>query len=129
MESAARVGTQGLAERTSSSENKRPLTKAAKLNVRLDLAGSTDTKTSRHLRWSPDDTRDIFFRKVAELFPGTSIHQVSVHLHYGISVNVQAAGPEGEWEIVQEEWLERLEEPSKRPKEPSAEVHLAASIE
>jgi hypothetical protein len=98
--------------------------KSAKLNVRLNLAGSDDTKTSRHLRWSPVDTRDIFFHKIAELFPGNTIQQVSVHLH-GTSVNVQASGPEGEWEIVQEEWLGRLEKPSKKWKEPSAEVHLA----
>jgi hypothetical protein len=98
--------------------------KSAKLNVRLDLAGSDDTKTSRHLRWSPDDTRDVFFHKIAELFPGVLVQQVSARLH-GISVNVQTTGPEGEWEIVQEEWLGRLEKPSKKLKEPSAEVHFA----
>lgn len=69
--------------------------KSPKLNVRLDLAGSDNTKTSRHLRWSPNDTRDMFFHKTAELFPGTVIQKVSVHLH-GTSVNVQAAGPWGE---------------------------------
>jgi hypothetical protein len=98
--------------------------KSAKLNVRLDLAGSDDTKTSRHLRWSPNDTRDLFFHKMAELFPVRLIQQVSAHLHGG-PVNVQATGPEGEWEIVQEEWMERLAKPSKKLKEPSAEVHLA----
>lgn len=97
--------------------------KSAKLNVRLDLAGSDDTKMSRHLRWSPDDIRDVFFHKTAELFPGMLVQQVSVHLR-GTLVNVQASGPEGEWEIVQEEWLERLEKPSKKLKEPSAEVYL-----
>jgi hypothetical protein len=76
------------------------------------------------VRWYPDDTRDIFLRRVAELFPGRSIQQISVSLNYGTPVNVQATSPEGEWEIVQEEWLERLEKPSKKLKEPSAEVHL-----
>jgi hypothetical protein len=98
--------------------------KADKLNVRLDLAGFKDTNTSRKVRWYPDDTRDIFLRRVAELFPGRSIQQISVSLNYGTPVNVQATSPEGEWEIVQEEWLERLEKPSKKLKEPSAEVQL-----
>jgi hypothetical protein len=105
---------QGLTEGpTPSIENQRPSGKSDKLNVRLDLAGSNDTKTSRKVRWSPNDSRDMFFRKVAELFPGPSIQQISVNLHYGTPVNVQATGPEGEWEIVQDEWLERLGKTSK----------------
>ena len=125
MGKAARGGMQGLTKGTTTSlGNQRLSGKSAKLNVRLDLAGANDKKTSRHLRWSPDDTRDEFFHKVVELFPGTAIQQVSVRLLHGTAVNVPATGPEGEWEIAQEEWLERLVKPSKKPKEPSADVHL-----
>lgn len=120
-----RGSTQRLTESTTrSTEDQRLSGKADKLNVRLDLAGFKDTNTSRKVRWYPDDTRDIFLRRVAELFPGRSIQQISVSLNYGTPVNVQATSPEGEWEIVQEECLERLEKPSKKLKEPSAEVHL-----
>lgn len=130
VEREASESTQGLSEGiTPSIENQRSPAKPAKLNVRLDLAGSDDAKTSRRLRWQPADTRDIFFRKVAELFPGKSIQQVSVHLCHETPVNVQATGPEGEWKIVQEEWLKRLQDTSKQLKEPSAEVYLAGPTE
>lgn len=124
-ETASSPETQAKNIKGETKQSKKSLSgKSAKLNVRLDLAGSGDTKTSRHLRWSPDDSRGAFFHQIAELFPGTMIQKVSVRLH-GTLVNLQASGPEGEWEIVQEEWLERLEKPSKKWKEPSAEVHLA----
>jgi hypothetical protein len=84
-------------------KGQRSSAKSAKLNVRLDLAGSSNNNTSRHLRWSPSDTRDTFFHKVAELFPGMMIRQVSVRPLHGANVNLQATGPQGEWEIVQEE--------------------------
>jgi hypothetical protein len=120
-----RGSTQGLIESTTPcTEDQRLSGKPDKLNVRLDLAGFKDTNTSRKVRWYPDDTRDMFLRRVGELFPGRLIQQISVSLRYGTSVIVQATGPEGQWEIVQGEWLERLEKPSKKLKEPSAEVHL-----
>ena len=127
---APRGSTQSLTEDlTPTLGSQHPSRKPAKLNVRLDMAGPGGNKTSRHLRWSPDDTRDVIFHKVAELFPETAIQQVTVRLLQGTPVNVQATGPEGEWEIVQEEWLKRLEKPSKKLKEPSADVHLVESTE
>ena len=95
---------------------------SANPTICLDRAGAHGRAMSRHLEWSAKDTRSLFLYKVAELFPGKVIQQVKARLPHGIQVMVQATGPEEEWEMVREEWLKRLAQPSK--KEPSATVYL-----
>jgi hypothetical protein len=81
---------------------------------------------SRHLRWSPNDTRTAFLDKVAKLFPGKAVQQVNARLP-GRQVTIQPYDPEEEWGIVREEWFERLQQPLK--KEASAAVYLAEVTE
>ena len=97
-----------------------------KLIVRLDPARTRGKAMSRRLRWSPTDTRTTFLDRVAELFPGKAIQQVNARLP-GKQVTIQATGPEEEWDIVREEWLGQLQQPSK--KESSAAVYLVEATE
>jgi hypothetical protein len=107
---------------TSFLESHRHPEESAKLAIRLDPAGARGKAMSRHLTWFPNDTRGAFLNKVAELFPGKVIQRVNARLPQGAQVAVQATGPEGEWEMVREEWLKRLKQPLK--KESSATVYL-----
>jgi hypothetical protein len=111
---------------TSFLESHRRSDESPKLIVRLDPAGARGRAMSRHLRWSPNDTRTAFLDKVAKLFPGKAVQQVNARLP-GRQVTIQPYGPEEEWGIVREEWLERLQQPLK--KEPSAAVYLAEVTE
>lgn len=94
----------------------------AQLTIRLDPAGARNKAMSRHLTWSPNDTRSAFLDKVAELFPGKVIQQVNARLPQGTQIIIKATGPGGEWDMVREEWLKRLKQPLK--KESSAAVYL-----
>lgn len=93
----------------------------AQLTIRLDPAGARTKAMSRHLTWSPNDTRSAFLDKVAELFPGKVIQQVNARLPQGTQIIIKATGPGGEWDMVREEWLKRLKQPLK--KESSAAVY------
>ena len=59
----------------------------------------------------------------------TQIQQIRVNLHYWTPAEVRASGPKKDWKIVQEKWLERLDEPARNLKEPNAEVYLAEPME
>lgn len=123
MGEAAHERIRGLAvSNTTSLQSQNRPEQSPKLTIRLDPAGARNKAMSRHLTWSPNDTRSAFLDKIAELFPGKVIQQVNARLPQGTQIIIKSTGPEGEWEMVREGWLKRLEQPSKE--ESSAAVYL-----